>query len=93
MPDNVEIPTGWEHHGHPAHLFRRFQFSGYRETRTFLDHLAMLSEEVGYYPDISFGTTYANITVHARDGKVIGSEDLAFAQRVSELAQRGKALG
>lgn len=93
MPDDVEIPAGWEHHGRPAHLFRRFQFSGYRETRAFLDRLAALSEEVGYYPDISFGTTYANVTVHARDGKAISSEDLAFAQRVSELAQPGKAPG
>ncbi|WP_333839235.1 4a-hydroxytetrahydrobiopterin dehydratase [Pelomicrobium sp.] len=93
MPEDAEIPSGWEYRGRPAYLFRRFQFSGYRETRVFLDRLAALSEEIGYYPDISFGTTYANVTVHARDGEAIGSEDITFARRVSELAQLGKTDG
>jgi 4a-hydroxytetrahydrobiopterin dehydratase len=91
MFDDTEIPIGWEHHKHPAYLFCRFQFSGYRETRIFLDRLAALSGEVSYYPDISFGTTYANVTVYARDGKAISSEDLMFARRVSDLARLGDA--
>ncbi|GIX29007.1 4a-hydroxytetrahydrobiopterin dehydratase [Pelomicrobium sp. G1] len=86
MPEDMNLPEGWTRNDRPPYLFRRFQFSGYRETRAFLDRLAALSEEMGYYPDISFGTTYANVTVHARNGAAIGTQDLAFARRASELA-------
>jgi pterin-4a-carbinolamine dehydratase len=93
MSESLELPGDWECRGRPAYLFRRFQFSGYRETRAFLDRLASLSEEVGYYPDISFGTTYANITIHARNGAELGPEDVTFARRVAELVQPQDAPG
>lgn len=89
MPDDVNMPEGWGRHERPPTLFRRFSFGGYSETRTFLDQLGTLSEETGCYPDISFGTSYANVTIHARDGKLIGSDDLDFASRVNRLSAAG----
>lgn len=79
--------AGWETHVRPAYMFRRFEFSAYHETRDFLDRLGKLSEETGCYPDISFGTGYANITIHARDDAEVSDEDVAFAKQVSDLAQ------
>ena len=89
MSEDMNIPEGWQRHDRPPNLFRRFTFGGYSETRTFLDRLGSLSEETGYYPDIGFGTSYANVTIHARDGKALGSEDMDFARRVNELASPG----
>ena len=86
MSESVSPPEHWQSVGRPPSLFRRFQFSGYAETRAFLDRLGALSEATGYYPDISFGTNYANVTVHARDGKALGAEDRDFAQQASALA-------
>ena len=79
------MPEGWGHHERPPTLFRRFSFGAYSETRLFLDQLGTLSKETGCYPDISFGTTYANVTIHSRDGERLGAEDTAFAQRVNQL--------
>lgn len=93
MSDKVEIPEGWQHQERPSSLFRRFTFSGYGETRAFLDRLGSLSEATGYYPDISFGKSYANVTVHARDGKALDAEDLDFARRASALAPPGAGRG
>ena len=89
MTQDQGTPEHWGQHERPPSLFRRFKFGGYSETRVFLDQLAELSKEANYYPDISFGTTYANVTVHARDSDAISSEDLAFARRVSALAPAG----
>lgn len=86
MSDDLKTPEGWGRHERPPTLFRRFGFGSYSETRAFLDQLGALSEQTGCYPDISFGKTYANVTVHARDTEAIGSDDLAFAQRVNELS-------
>lgn len=79
-------PEGWTRSDQPSNLFRRFEFGTYGETRKFLDQLSGLTKETGYYPDISFGRTYANVTVHARDGKALGAEDTAFAERANALA-------
>lgn len=85
----VTAPEGWNRGDRPPNLFRRFQFGGYSETRTFLDRLADCSKNAGYYPDISFGKAYANVTIHARDGNAITDDDVAFARRVSELGSNG----
>lgn len=89
MSNDMNIPEGWQRHDRPPNLFRRFTFAGYSETRAFLDRLAALSEETGYFPDIGFGTGHANVTVHARDGKAISQVDIDFAQRTNVLAAPG----
>lgn len=85
MPES-SAPAQWERRERPAQLFRRFEFAAYGETRAFLDALARLSEEDGYYPDISFGTTYVNVTIRPRAGEALAEADLAFARRASALA-------
>ena len=75
----------WVCRGQPPSLFRRLQFDSYTNLRIFLDRLADLSKEAEYYPDISFGSDYANVTVYASNDKVLSEEDKAFAQRVNEL--------
>jgi len=93
VSDDMNIPEGWQRHDRPPNLFRRFTFGGYSETRAFLDRLAALSEETGYFPDIGFATGHANVTVHARDGTALGTEDVDFARRVNALVSPGAGRG
>ena len=86
MSDQSVVPEGWIQHEQPPNLFRRYEFSGYGETRAFLDRLAAESKETGLYPDISFGKAYVNVTIHAQDGKAVGAEEIAFAARADEVA-------
>lgn len=85
MSGSSKTVDGWTHNERPANLYRRFAFDDYAGTRDFLDRLADLSKETGAYPDISFGKTYANITIHAGDGKTLTAEDFDFARRVNAL--------
>lgn len=55
--------TAWRVQQRPPLLTRRYDFASYTETRKFLDDLATWSERTGMFPDLSFGTTYVNITV------------------------------
>ncbi|MHB8472747.1 MAG: 4a-hydroxytetrahydrobiopterin dehydratase [Gammaproteobacteria bacterium] len=89
MAENSKIVDGWTHNERPANLYRRFAFNDYAGTRNFLDQLAALSKETGCYPDISFGKTYANVTVQADDGKTLTADDFEFARRVNALAPAG----
>ena len=60
----------WAIRKRPARLERRVEFSDYERTREFLDLTAVLFEREGYYPNISFGRTYVNITLDP-----VGDED------------------
>ncbi len=80
------VPPGWQSRKRPSRLERRLEFSDYDATRDFLDAVAELCEAVGFYPDISFGRTYANITIHAEDGaSEVGPERAEVARGISTL--------
>ncbi len=83
---NLYLPEGWKSVQFPPSLFRRFEFANYAETRAFLDALAKLSEECGLYPDLGFGRTFVNVTVHGGSEGQGGVAEVEFAGRVGALA-------
>lgn len=89
MSESSKTVDGWTRNERPANLYRRFAFNDYAGTRDFLDRLAALSKQTGYYPDISFGKTYANVTIHAADSKTLAADDFDFARRVNALVPAG----
>lgn len=82
----LPLPEGWQSVQRPPSLFRRFQFASYSDTRAFLDRLTGLSEETGLYPDLGFGPTHVNVTIHSTEGKAPGSAEIVFASRAAGLA-------
>ncbi|MXS81016.1 4a-hydroxytetrahydrobiopterin dehydratase [Nitrosomonas eutropha] len=88
MSDELQ---GWERRDKPPTLYRRFSFERYAQTRAFLDALSVLCDEFKRHPqNISFGTTYVNVTLEPTDDKVFASQDETFAARISALAEQGK---
>lgn len=61
-------PAGWQVQAKPPVMTRRFDFPDYAATRGFLDGLAKVSEASGYYPDLNFAKTHANVSVAAKAG-------------------------
>ncbi len=89
MSEHADLPEGWQHVRRPPSLFRRFEFGSYAETRAFLDKMAALSEQTGLYPDLGFGRTHVNVTVHASSGDQPTDAEIEFARRVAQLVQPG----
>jgi 4a-hydroxytetrahydrobiopterin dehydratase len=80
-----QVP-GWTHGSRPDHLFRRFAFQSYGQTRAFLDELARLSEQLGVtVQNIGFGTQHVNVTI-AAEGETLTEQDRALAERLGEIA-------
>lgn len=77
--------ANWERRKKPATLSRRFDFPDYAATRQFLDELADLSEADNLYPNISFGSTYATLTIEAPEDSGIGEREEGFAAKVDGL--------
>ncbi len=82
----LEPAEGWQKVAHPPSLFRRYEFASYSQTREFLDRLALLSEETRLFPDLGFGRTHVNVTIHAAGGTAPGATEIDFARRAATLA-------
>nr|AUG32881.1 hypothetical protein PLO_911 [Paulinella longichromatophora] len=76
----------WTERQRPERLERRIEFTGYQDTRDFLEKLNILSRNAERFPDISFGRTYVNLTLHIKDNSSnLDSLDHTFAKQVDEL--------
>ncbi|WP_320667344.1 4a-hydroxytetrahydrobiopterin dehydratase [Prochlorococcus sp. MIT 1307] len=78
----------WKQRNHPIRLERRFEFESYEATRDFLESLGALSESKKIFPDISFGSTYVNITLRPeseeQDAQMTDVE-FKFASEIDEI--------
>jgi pterin-4a-carbinolamine dehydratase len=83
----LELPKTWQVQQRPPLMTRRYDFASYAETRKFLDDLARLSDQTGYFPDLNFGKTYVNISVAPRD-EALGEAERAFAAQADALADK-----
>ena len=78
----------WRQKKRPECLEKRFEFQSYENTRDFLDSLGDFCEKVNRFPDISFGKTYANITIRPLENKEIEKitkVDYEFATKIDLL--------
>ena len=82
---------GWRQKKRPECLEKRFEFQSYEKNRDFLDVLGDFCEKVNRFPDISFGKTYANITIRPEENNVkeeISEGDHAFASEIDFLNKK-----
>ena len=82
---------GWRQKKRPECLEKRFEFQSYEKNRDFLDALGAFCEQANRFPDISFGKTYANITIRPSEDneKVeISSDDYDFASKIDFLYEQ-----
>ena len=82
---------GWRQKNRPECLEKRFEFESYEKTREFLDALGEFSEQVSRFPDISFGKTYANITIRPSETneiEEISKVDHEFAAQIDLLMKQ-----
>jgi pterin-4a-carbinolamine dehydratase len=91
MSDLLEAADGWQKVAHPPSLFRRYEFPSYSRTREFLDRLASLSKESSLYPDLGFGRTHVNVTIHATGGGLPTEAEIDFARRAASLVSADAA--
>lgn len=76
----------WQERNRPSRLEKRYEFDNYEALRNFLDEAADLSEAKGLYPDIGFGTRYANFTIHAEEGSTeVTDQQREFAALLDTL--------
>ena len=84
---------GWRQKKRPECLEKRFEFQSYEKNRDFLDALGDFCEKLNRFPDISFGKTYANITIRPSESneiEEISKDDYEFAGKIDLLYEEEK---
>ncbi|CDQ09927.1 conserved protein of unknown function [Acidithiobacillus ferrivorans] len=69
----------------------RFEFGSYAKTRHFLDQMADLSKREDYYPNVSFGKTYVNISIDAEGQVVLAERKSSFMGEMEALVTADRA--
>ena len=80
----------WTERPRPARLERRVEFPDYDATRRFLEGAEASCKQAGIFPDISFGRTYVNLTLHA-DGETLGDPLHRLAAELDALVSPGSS--
>ncbi|MDX8385306.1 MAG: 4a-hydroxytetrahydrobiopterin dehydratase [Gallionella sp.] len=76
----------WQERKRPVRLEKRYEFDNYDLLRAFLEEAADLSEQKGLFPDIGFGKTYANFTIHTdEDNSQLTDTQREFATLLDTL--------
>ena len=65
---------------------KRYEFASYAETRDFLDQMADLSKREDYYPNVSFGKTYVNISIDDEGQTALQQRKSTFIADMDALA-------
>lgn len=89
----MQLPTineSWSIERNTTGMTRRFSFDSYSDTRRFLDDLADLSEQTGYYPNLNFNRTQVNVSIEAGSDE-LGSKEYAFAAETDALVSTDDA--
>ncbi len=84
---DAAVLEGWTQQKRPLAWNKRFDFADYAQTRAFLDDLAALSEESGYYPDLNFARTHVVVTIQF-EGDQVAPRLREFARKADACAQR-----
>ena len=82
------MSDNWTLRERPERLEARVEFPDYEATRAFLEEAAEISSREDIYPDISFGRTYVNLTLHTPEGMSIGHAEERFARHIDKLLAR-----
>lgn len=75
----------WRVEKKPPGMTKKFTFESYEQTRSFVSDLADLSEETGYYPNMTFSSTQATVTIYT-DEDELSADNIEFAAQTDKIA-------
>tara|TARA_Y100001970_G_scaffold294017_1_gene445873 strand:- start:7172 stop:7438 length:267 start_codon:yes stop_codon:yes gene_type:complete len=82
--------NNWIEKSEPVSMEKRFEFKNYQGTKKFLDELYLFSKQNQIFPDISFGKSFASISIKpkTKEIKEINTQERLFATIIDELYQK-----
>lgn len=78
-----ELNPSWEIQDNK--LFRHFDFNNFTESKTFVDKVSELAEQVNHHPDITFSFKYADIVLFTHFRQGLTEADFVLAAKIDEL--------
>jgi 4a-hydroxytetrahydrobiopterin dehydratase len=84
MHNTLTLPPNWQNQNNK--LTREYKFQNFQEAFDFVSKIAVIAEQVGHHPDISFGWGYATICITTHDkGNQITTKDIELATLINNI--------
>lgn len=80
----AETP-GWQLQEGAGYIKRRFEFSDFAESQSFVNKVGQLAEVEGHHPDIEFGWGYAEVKIFTHKINGLHENDFILAAKINEL--------
>lgn len=66
-------------------LFRHFDFKNFKESKSFVDKISELAEQVNHHPDIKFSFKYVDIEIYSHRAGGLTESDAVLAAKIDLL--------
>lgn len=76
----------WRVDNKPPGMTKTFSFESYEKIRSFMNDLADLSEETEYYPNLTYTSSRATVSIYT-DGEEFSANEIEFAIRTDKIAE------
>lgn len=84
------LDKAWKVTQRPPNISRSFHFETYDSLRQFLDDLADISEQEGYYPNLNFTRTQVNVSIQS-EADELSRREFDFAEQTEALLSQQAA--
>lgn len=66
-------------------LFRRFDFKNFKESKSFVDKISELAEQVNHHPDIKFSFKYVEVEIYTHRASGLTESDTVLAAKIDRV--------
>ena len=85
IKDRLYEINNWETNDDAEMIYKKFSFSNFKKTMTFVNRVGEIAENEQHHPDISFGWGYCLIMIHTHAIKGLSENDFILAAKIDEI--------
>lgn len=82
--------TGWEEKSNPDRITKSFQFKDFRESFSFMTHIALFAEKMDHHPEWFNVYNRVDITLSTHECKGLSVRDITLAKHIDEIFSKFK---
>ena len=79
---------GWDVSKNEKNIYfleKKFTFKNFLESQKFVNEIGVISEREGHHPDISFGWSYAKISITTHAIECLSENDFILAAKIDKI--------
>ena len=85
ISEYIKKINSWSVNDQQEMIFKKFKFKNFRSTMQFINKIALIAEQEGHHPDVSFGYGYCLVMIHTHAIKGLSTNDFILANKIDSI--------